>query len=85
LDLEKMYYNSIGSNMVALSFFNFKIVVGMKSRNSILIFSVCALVLSLTSCGKEEIIQENNDSVLNLPSTPFDYKNINLPTHFTVN
>ncbi len=71
--------------MVALSFFNFKIVVGMKSRNSILIFSVCALVLSLTSCGKEEIIQENNDSVLNLPSTPFDYENINLPTHFTVN
>ncbi|MEZ5049889.1 MAG: hypothetical protein R2766_09595 [Saprospiraceae bacterium] len=22
---------------------------------------------------------------LNLPSTPFDYENINLPTHFTVN
>lgn len=39
----------------------------------------------LISCSKEEKYIAIEESPLNLPSTPFDYNNLNLPSHFTTN
>ncbi|WP_445747182.1 cytochrome-c peroxidase [Polaribacter sp.] len=39
----------------------------------------------LISCSKEETYITIEESPLNLPSTPFDYINLNLPSHFTTN
>lgn len=44
---------------------------------------IFALVSILISCTKNEI--EISESVLNLPSTPYDYTTINLPAHLTTN
>lgn len=51
---------------------------------SIIVF----LFLLITSCSEDQSeseYQEISDSNLNLPNTPFDYANLDLPNHFTQN
>lgn len=46
--------------------------------NSFLLFTV----LGFMSCNKEEPVVPVEDSVIDLPAEPFDYVNLNLPSHF---
>ena len=46
--------------------------------NSFLLFTV----LGFISCNKEEPVVPVEDSVIDLPAEPFDYVNLNLPSHF---
>ncbi|MDO1500912.1 cytochrome c peroxidase [Winogradskyella maritima] len=41
--------------------------------------------IAITSCADDNTYEPIEDSVLNLPETPFDYINLNLPSHFTNN
>ncbi|SON52318.1 cytochrome-c peroxidase [Vibrio tapetis] len=67
-------------------------------RHCIRIFGYAVNVVLLTSCGGESSGGESSneegtvvttplasDSIVNLPSTPFDYENIPLPNHLTQN
>ena len=57
----------------------------MKSIYPKFIVILVAVAISLISCNKEETYIAIEESPLNLPSTPFDYINLNLPSHFTTN
>lgn len=49
------------------------------------VFALLVLVFfGVFSCGKDDGIEPEVDSVLNLPDTPFDYESLNLPDYFTV-
>jgi cytochrome c peroxidase len=48
---------------------------------------LCFTIIAITfSCGNDDnYVPITNESVLNLPNTPFNYEAINLPLHLTVN
>jgi cytochrome c peroxidase len=50
-----------------------------------LLFLSALTILINFSCTKEENGDPIEQDVLNLPVTPYDYVNLNLPRHFTVN
>uniref|UniRef100_UPI004047FA37 cytochrome-c peroxidase n=1 Tax=Roseivirga sp. TaxID=1964215 RepID=UPI004047FA37 len=52
---------------------------------SIFFASVLFIALGIFSCTKDEVSEPIEESVLNLPATPFDYTSLNLPSHFTNN
>lgn len=52
---------------------------------SICLTSVLFVVVGIFSCNKDDDYQPIEQSVLNLPETPFDYASLNLPSHFTTN
>jgi cytochrome c peroxidase len=55
-------------------------------RNRLIgIITLLLLVVSIFSCGKDEVYELVEESPLNLPATPFDYASLNLPSHFTNN
>jgi cytochrome c peroxidase len=54
-------------------------------NKSIFLASVLILGLGIFSCTKDEVSEPIEESVLNLPSSPFDYTSLNLPAHFTTN
>ncbi|RXR30091.1 cytochrome-c peroxidase [Flavobacterium piscinae] len=43
------------------------------------------VVFSLISCSKEDVYEPIPENGLNLPETPYDYVNLNLPSHFLTN
>lgn len=54
-------------------------------HKSILFASVLLVFTGIFSCSKDEVYEPIEESVLNLPVSPFDYITINLPSHFTTN
>lgn len=56
----------------------------MMKKKLIIITTILIVVLSVISCNKVDD-EPKDESVLNLPETPFDYKSLNLPGHFTTN
>ncbi len=56
----------------------------MMKKKLIMITTILIVVLSVISCNKVDD-EPKDESVLNLPETPFDYKSLNLPGHFTTN
>lgn len=54
-------------------------------NQSTVVAAVLLVVLSFISCSKDDVMDPSVDNVLNLPDTPFDYTNLNLPAHFTTN
>ena len=56
----------------------------MINRKLIMITTILIVVLSVISCNKVDG-EPKDESVLNLPETPFDYTSLNLPGHFTTN
>lgn len=57
----------------------------MKSAHPFFLAIAVVIISSLVSCSKEETYTAIEESPLNLPATPFDYINLNLPSHFTTN
>jgi cytochrome c peroxidase len=57
----------------------------MDFKKFIVYTKLFALVLSLTSCSKEDTYDSIPTSELNLPETTYDYTSLNLPSHFTTN
>lgn len=57
----------------------------MKYDHSFSYTAIFLAVFVFFSCSKEEIYEPIVVSELNLPTTPFDYVNLNLPSHFTTN
>ena len=57
----------------------------MKYDHSFSYTAIFLAVFVFFSCSKEEIYEPIVVSELNLPTTPFDYVNLNLPSHFTAN
>ena len=57
----------------------------MKYDHSFSYTAIFLAVFVFFSCNKEEIYEPIVVSELNLPTTPFDYVNLNLPSHFTTN
>lgn len=55
----------------------------MNKDRSFCFTSILLIVLGLFSCNKEKVDASTEVRVLNLPSEPFDYENLNLPSHFT--
>lgn len=56
------------------------------NRINILTFAVILLVIiDIFSCKKKDDNSPTVNNVLNLPAIPFDYLNLNLPSHFTTN
>ena len=56
----------------------------MMKKKLIMITTILIVVLSVISCNKVDD-EPKDDIVLNLPETPFDYKSLTLPGHFTTN
>lgn len=54
-------------------------------NKSIIFASALLLGFSIISCSKDDNTAPIEESVLNLPATPFDYSSLNLPSHFTTN
>lgn len=52
-----------------------------------LFFTVIAAAFIFFSCKKDEVVKPMScsDSGLNLPTSPYDYASLNLPSHFTTN
>ncbi|MGV6831419.1 MAG: cytochrome-c peroxidase [bacterium] len=46
-------------------------------------FLVCALTIGLVACSDDDNYVPVENNILNLPEVPFDYVNLNLPSHFT--
>lgn len=57
----------------------------MNKNNLITFTSFLLVVLISSSCSKIDGYEPVEDSLLDLPDTPFDYVNLNLPSHFTTN
>lgn len=55
------------------------------SNKSILVTTFLIVVFGTISCNKDDVNEPIEESVLNLPETPFDYASLNLPSHFTTN
>ena len=56
------------------------------NQNKLIYFStIILLVLVLISCENDTVNEPNNEKVLNLPDTTFDYSSLSLPNHFTTN
>jgi cytochrome c peroxidase len=54
------------------------------NRNTLVIFAVILFsVFSISSCEKDDGYEAIAEVILNLPSDPLDYVNLNLPSHFT--
>lgn len=56
----------------------------MMKKKLIMITTILIVVLSVISCNKVDD-EPKDDNILNLPETPFDYKSLTLPGHFTTN
>jgi cytochrome c peroxidase len=56
----------------------------METSKPIVFATVLLAVFVVFSCSKDDE-QRIEESILNLPATPFDYANLNLPAHFTTN
>jgi cytochrome c peroxidase len=52
-------------------------------RNSILV--LVSLILIIYSCGKEQDLSDSTFRYPNLPETPYEYANFDLPDHFDTN
>lgn len=52
---------------------------------SIFFASVLYIAPGIFSCTKDEVSEPIEETVLNLPASPFDYTSLNLPSHFTTN
>lgn len=57
----------------------------MMNNKSILVTTFLIVVFGIISCNKDDDYEPIEESVLNLPATPFDYASLNLPSHFTTN
>lgn len=57
----------------------------MMNNKSILVTTLLIVVFGIISCNKDDVYEPIEESVLNLPATPFDYASLNLPSHFTTN
>jgi cytochrome c peroxidase len=57
----------------------------MMNNKSILVTTFLIVVFCIISCNKDDDYEPIEESVLNLPATPFDYASLNLPSHFTTN
>jgi cytochrome c peroxidase len=57
----------------------------MMNKKSIIIATLLIVALAVISCNKDNVYEPIEESVLNLPNTPFDYASLNLPSHFTTN
>ena len=55
------------------------------NNKSILVTTFLIVVFGIISCNKDDVYEPIEESVLNLPVTPFDYASLNLPSHFTIN
>lgn len=55
------------------------------NKKSIIIATLLIVALAVISCNKDNVYEPIEESVLNLPNTPFDYASLNLPSHFTTN
>jgi len=55
----------------------------MKHSKLFALSAVLFMVFAIFSCNKEEVKESFETSELNLPSTPYEYANLNLPSHFT--
>lgn len=56
------------------------------NKKSSIIFATFLLVISVfNSCRKENVSEPIDNSILDLPDTPYDYASLNLPSHFTTN
>lgn len=55
------------------------------NKTAIAILYMVSTIIWLPSCDKDDRYQPITDSELNLPSSPFDYVTINLPSHLTTN
>lgn len=55
------------------------------NTKSILVTTFLIVVFGIISCNKDDNYEPIEESVLNLPATPFDYASLNLPSHFTTN
>jgi len=54
-------------------------------NKAILVTTFLIVVFGIISCNKDDVYEPTEESVLNLPETPFDYASLNLPSHFTTN
>ena len=59
--------------------------ITMKKNKQIVLATLLLVVFGIISCSKKEVPEPVEESVLNLPGTPFDYVSLNLPRHFTAN
>lgn len=57
----------------------------MINNKSILVTTFLIVLSSVISCNKDDVYEPIEESVLNLPQTPFEYASLNLPSHFTTN
>ncbi len=57
----------------------------MKNKPSLLLATFSLAVLVLASCSKDDDTMPMDTDGPDLPETPFDYVNISLPAHFTMN
>lgn len=57
----------------------------MINNKLILVTTFLVVVFAIISCNKDDEFEPLEESVLNLPETPFDYASLNLPSHFTIN
>lgn len=57
----------------------------MKIHPSCLLTTLLLVVLVLVSCSKDDDIMPMEADGPDLPETPFNYVNISLPAHFTMN
>lgn len=54
----------------------------MNKNNSIISTCFLLVFLVLFSCSKDDFLEPFDNNILNLPTTPFDYASLNLPSHF---
>jgi cytochrome c peroxidase len=57
----------------------------MNKNQLILSCITLLLVISFVSCNEDDLIEPVGASVLNLPTVPYDYASLNLPSHFFTN
>lgn len=56
------------------------------NKNKLVIFTVLLIAaVGIFSCEKDDGYTPVEENVLNLPNDPYDYVNLNLPSHFTNN
>lgn len=57
----------------------------MKHKKIKVLGTIILMVYITVSCNKDKSYIPAEESVLNLPETPYDYSSLNLPSHFTIN
>jgi cytochrome c peroxidase len=53
------------------------------NKNKFVLSALVIIVLGLFSCTKEKDFSIAENDILNLPNSPYNYSNLNLPSHFT--